>query len=129
MPTGVSGARPYGVRGRALNYNLNNVLLILSQRPDASRVAGFRQWQERGRQVRKGERAIEIFGYATKRIEGEDGEEERRPQLSDPQRVRRPDRWRRGRNLRRHRRMADRAGMEHRRHSAIGGLPPISRLS
>ena len=29
--------------------------------------------------MRKGERAIKIFGYATKRIEGEDGEEERRP--------------------------------------------------
>ena len=61
------------------NYSLSNVLLILSQRPDASRVAGFRQWQERGRQVRKGERAIKIFGFATKRIEDENGDEERRP--------------------------------------------------
>ena len=61
------------------SYSLSNVLLILSQRPDASRVAGFRQWQERGRQVRKGERSIKIFGYATKRIEDENGEEERRP--------------------------------------------------
>ncbi len=60
------------------SYGLSNVLLILSQRPDASRVAGFRQWQERGRQVRKGERSIKIFGYATKRTEDENGEEERR---------------------------------------------------
>lgn len=60
------------------SYSLSNVLLILSQRPDASRVAGFRQWQERGRQVRKGERSIKIFGYATKRTEEENGEEERR---------------------------------------------------
>ena len=30
-------------------YSLSNVLLILSQRPEASRVAGFRQWQTRGR--------------------------------------------------------------------------------
>ncbi len=60
------------------SYSLSNVLLILSQRPDASRVAGFRQWQERGRQVRKGERSIKIFGYATKRTEDENGEEERR---------------------------------------------------
>ena len=59
------------------SYSLSNVLLILSQRPDASRVAGFRQWQERGRQVRKGERSIKIFGYATKRAEDENGEEER----------------------------------------------------
>ena len=48
------------------NYSLSNLLLILSQRPDASRVAGFRQWQARGRQVRTGERSIRIFGYATK---------------------------------------------------------------
>ena len=65
------------------SYSLSNVLLILSQRPDASRVAGFRQWQERGRQVRKGERSIKIFGFATKRIEDDtdgehSGEEERR---------------------------------------------------
>jgi len=60
------------------SYSLSNVLLILSQRPDASRVAGFRQWQERGRQVCKGERSIKIFGYATKRTEDENGEEERR---------------------------------------------------
>lgn len=61
------------------SYSLSNVLLILSQRPDASRVAGFRQWQERGRQVRKGERSIKIFGFATKRTEDENGEDERRP--------------------------------------------------
>ena len=60
------------------SYSLSNVLLILSQRPDASRVAGFRQWQERGRQVRKGERSIKIFGYATKQTLDENGEEKRR---------------------------------------------------
>lgn len=62
-------------------YSLSNVLLILSQRPDATRVAGFRQWQARGRQVRKGERAIKIFGYSTKRTEPDearDSDEERR---------------------------------------------------
>lgn len=48
-------------------YSLNNVLLILSQRPTATRVAGFRKWQELGRQVRKGERSIKIFGYAERR--------------------------------------------------------------
>jgi len=26
-------------------YSLNNVLLILAQRPDATMVAGYRQWQ------------------------------------------------------------------------------------
>ncbi len=64
------------------HYSLSNVLLILSQCPDATRVAGFRQWQQRGRQVRKGERSVKIFGFATKRPDTSDdadtGEEERR---------------------------------------------------
>lgn len=49
-------------------YSLNNVLLILSQCPTATRCAGFRKWQELGRQVRKGERGIRIFGYAQKKV-------------------------------------------------------------
>jgi antirestriction protein ArdC len=54
------------------NYSLNNVMLILGQCPEASRVAGFRKWQELGRQVRKGERAIKILGYSRKRITDKD---------------------------------------------------------
>jgi len=54
------------------NYSLNNVLLILAQRPDASRVAGFRQWQAKGRQVRKGQKGIRILGYSSKKITVED---------------------------------------------------------
>ncbi|MCU1416123.1 MAG: hypothetical protein JWP32_297 [Schumannella sp.] len=53
-------------------YSLNNLLLILSQMPEASQVAGFRKWQALGRQVRKGEKAIRIFGYSTKKITEED---------------------------------------------------------
>lgn len=49
------------------NYSLNNLLLILAQNPDATMVAGFRQWQAKGRQVRKGERSIKIFGYREKK--------------------------------------------------------------
>lgn len=44
------------------NYSLNNLLLILSQNPAATQVAGYRTWQKLGRQVRKGERGIRIFG-------------------------------------------------------------------
>ena len=51
------------------NYSLNNLLLILAQKPDATMVAGFRQWQAKGRQVRKGERSIKIFGYREKKTE------------------------------------------------------------
>jgi antirestriction protein ArdC len=32
-------------------------------------VAGFRQWQAKGRQVRKGEKSLKIFGYREKRTE------------------------------------------------------------
>jgi len=46
-------------------YSFGNVLLIQSQRPDASQVAGFRKWQALGRQVRKGETGIRVFGYST----------------------------------------------------------------
>jgi antirestriction protein ArdC len=49
-------------------YSLNNLLLILSQRPDATQVAGFRKWQGLGRQVRTGEKSIKIFGYSTKKV-------------------------------------------------------------
>jgi hypothetical protein len=53
-------------------YSINNLLLILSQREDASRVAGFRKWQSLHRQVRKGEKGIRIFGYSTKKVTEED---------------------------------------------------------
>lgn len=58
------------------SYSLNNVLLILSQSPTATRVAGFRAWQQKGRQVRKGERGIRIFGYSPRKITDENGDPE-----------------------------------------------------
>lgn len=42
-------------------YSFNNQLLIFLQRPDATLVAGFRRWQDLGRQVRKGEKGIQIL--------------------------------------------------------------------
>lgn len=47
-------------------YSVGNILLIHQQMPHATQVAGYRRWQELGRQVRKGEHAIRILGYATK---------------------------------------------------------------
>ncbi len=49
-------------------YSFNNLMLIALQCPNATHVAGFRKWQELGRQVRKGEKAIKILGYSTKKI-------------------------------------------------------------
>jgi antirestriction protein ArdC len=43
------------------DYSFGNILLILSQNPEASRVAGYRTWQHFGRQVRKGEKGIVII--------------------------------------------------------------------
>jgi antirestriction protein ArdC len=43
------------------NYSFQNILLIASQRPTASKVAGIRAWNELGRRVRRGEKGIMIF--------------------------------------------------------------------
>ena len=45
-------------------YSLNNTILIWLQNPGASRVAGFRAWQEMGRYVKRGEHGITIFAPA-----------------------------------------------------------------
>lgn len=42
-------------------YSPNNAMWILAQKPDASRVASYRTWQQVGRQVRRGERGIVVF--------------------------------------------------------------------
>jgi antirestriction protein ArdC len=42
-------------------YSLGNVLLIASQKPEASHVAGIFTWNQLGRKVKKGEKGIMIF--------------------------------------------------------------------
>ena len=42
-------------------YSWNNVLLISSQNPQATHVAGFHAWHDLGRSVRKGEKGIMIL--------------------------------------------------------------------
>ena len=46
--------------GRFYTYSFGNQLLIASQCPTATRVAGYNKWLEVKRQVRKGEKAIYI---------------------------------------------------------------------
>ena len=53
------------------HYSFNNALLIYLQRPDATLVAGYKRWQELGRQVRKGETSIAILAPIVRRTEGE----------------------------------------------------------
>ena len=47
------------------DYSLNNTLLIASQKPEATLVAGYTAWQKQfGRQVQKGEKGIRILAHA-----------------------------------------------------------------
>lgn len=58
--------------------SMNNSWLVFAQRPDATHVLGYRQWEKLGRHVRRGEKAIKIFGYSTKKttdVDAESGEE------------------------------------------------------
>ena len=57
-------------------YSANNCLLILMQREDATRVAGYRAWQSMGRQVRKGEKGIKILAPIARKVEDEKTGEE-----------------------------------------------------
>src|SRR6266849_10073847 len=53
--------------GRFHRYSFHNVLLIASQKPDASYVAGFRTWNQLGRFVKKGEKGILILAPIVRR--------------------------------------------------------------
>src|SRR3990170_101339 len=56
-------------------YSFNNQVLIWSQMPDASRVAGFHAWQEMGRTVRKGEHGIAIFAPMTFKVRDDEDDD------------------------------------------------------
>ena len=63
-----------GAMSRFSKYSLTNQMLIFAQRPDATRVQGYRAWNDAGYQVRKGEKGIAI--YAPMRFTREDSVEE-----------------------------------------------------
>jgi hypothetical protein len=52
-------------------YSINNSLLIMLQKPDASLVAGYQSWLNRKRQVQKGERGIRILAPQNYTIKNE----------------------------------------------------------
>jgi antirestriction protein ArdC len=65
-------------QARFHTYSFGNVALILAQRPESTRVAGYRTWQSLGRQVRRGETGIKIIvpmPGKTAREDEETGEE------------------------------------------------------
>ena len=43
------------------SYSVNNCILILTQRPDATQVASYQTWKKVGCQVRKGEKGIKVL--------------------------------------------------------------------
>lgn len=49
------------VQSQFHSYSFNNAMLIYLQKPDATRVAGYKSWQKLSRQVLKGEKGIEIL--------------------------------------------------------------------
>lgn len=70
------------VAQRFHRYSPSNCLLIMLQCPDATQVAGYRKWQELGRQVRKGERSIRILApVVIKKPDPEKPNEEPKPRV------------------------------------------------
>ncbi|MGA2606788.1 MAG: ArdC family protein [Halobacteriota archaeon] len=53
--------------GRFHRYSLRNVMLIASQKPAATHVAGFHAWHKLGRFVKKGEKGILILAPIVRR--------------------------------------------------------------
>lgn len=57
------------VMSKQKNYSLNNSLMIALQKPDATMVKGFKEWQKLGRHVMKGEKAIKILAPVIKKMD------------------------------------------------------------
>jgi antirestriction protein ArdC len=57
-------------------YSFHNVCLIASQRPAATRVAGFNAWRSLNRFVRKGEKGIVILAPIVVRQRTDDGDDD-----------------------------------------------------
>lgn len=57
------------------DYSFNNTLLIYSQKPDASYVSGYKQWQSFNRYVKRGELGIKIFAPIKYKVKDESGDE------------------------------------------------------
>lgn len=55
--------------GKLNRYSFDNLILIMSQRPDATAVAGYTTWKTVHRQVRRGEKSIKVLAPVTRRIE------------------------------------------------------------
>lgn len=75
---GESFKRYLAFAARFHRYSSNNALLILVQRPNATRVTGYRKWRDLGRQVRRGEEGLKILAPIFRTIEDEETGEKAR---------------------------------------------------
>lgn len=68
-----------GVMSRFHRYSLHNQILIYTQCPTATQVAGIKTWNQLGRRVKKGETSIRILAPVLKKrlVKDEEGETER----------------------------------------------------
>jgi antirestriction protein ArdC len=64
------------------HYSLHNTMLIFTQYPEATRVAGYKKWRAMGRQVKKGEKGIAIFAPMRFKRPQEAAEEDLKPILA-----------------------------------------------
>src|SRR5207248_4311950 len=76
LVAGEGWQRWLGVAARFPRYSFRNQLLVLTQRPDASVVMGYRAWQALGHQVRRGEGSIGIFAPCTYKAKAKGNNEE-----------------------------------------------------
>jgi hypothetical protein len=58
------------------NYSFSNTLLIYSQNPGASYVAGYKKWQSFNRYVRKSEHGIKILAPMRYKVKGEENDDD-----------------------------------------------------
>jgi len=59
------------------HYSFNNQLLVLLQRPQAERVAGFHTWKSLGRNVKKGAKGIAILAPCVRKLSAEEAAQRR----------------------------------------------------
>lgn len=64
-------------RARFHSYSFANCWLIYNQCPTATLVAGYKRWQEMGRQVKKGETSIAIFAPLMRKEKSESNDKTR----------------------------------------------------
>ena len=76
------------VQARFHQYSFGNALLIWSQRPEATKVAGFHAWKKLGRSVKKGEHGIMILAPMTYKTSAQEACPEGEGESEEPVRVR-----------------------------------------